>query len=251
MDFYDRLASDYDRATASPERASKASRFIDELLARRQVRWALDVGCGTGLFALELARRGVCVTGVDPSAEMIAQAQRTARGQGLEVAWRQADLAGLGGAVSGRFDVVLCLGNTIAHVAGEGELARAAGGLLDVTAPSGTVAVQWLNYPRLRARGQRVVGVARDGQREYVRFYDIAAGAGEPWTFNLLRLDWSGASATWERTSALHRPWTSEQVAGALASAGFADVSLHGGLGFGPCDPERDASQTLIARRPA
>lgn len=31
----------------------------------------LDLGCGTGRHALEMARRGVCVTGVDMSATML------------------------------------------------------------------------------------------------------------------------------------------------------------------------------------
>jgi len=36
---------------------------------------ALDIGCGTGIYALELARRGLRVIGVDSSMEMIAIAR--------------------------------------------------------------------------------------------------------------------------------------------------------------------------------
>jgi 2-polyprenyl-3-methyl-5-hydroxy-6-metoxy-1,4-benzoquinol methylase len=250
MDFYDRLAQEYDRATAWQGRSQRASRFVDEFLAHREVRSALDVGCGTGLFALELARRGVRSTGVDPSAEMLARAEQVARREGLDVAWRQADLAGLGEAILGRFDAVLCVGNTIAHVLGDDELARSAEALLAVTAPGGTVAIQWLNYARLRERGERVVGAVRDGQRDYVRFYDIAAGAKAPWTFNLLSIDWSGSAPAWELTSAAHRPWLPEEIGAALEREGFEGISLHGGLGFGPGDRREDASQTLLARRP-
>ena len=38
-----------------------------------------DVGCGTGRFAAALAERGAKVWGIDPSAEMLAQARRAAR----------------------------------------------------------------------------------------------------------------------------------------------------------------------------
>lgn len=43
----------------------------------------VDLGCGTGMVAAELARRGCHVTGVDYSAQMIAEAQRRYGAGGL------------------------------------------------------------------------------------------------------------------------------------------------------------------------
>lgn len=37
---------------------------------------ALDVGCGSGYFARDMARRGACVVGVDISARMVEHARR-------------------------------------------------------------------------------------------------------------------------------------------------------------------------------
>ncbi|MGH3036875.1 MAG: methyltransferase domain-containing protein [Gaiellaceae bacterium] len=53
--------------------------MADGDLAGRRV---LDVGCGTGRLAAALAERGVRVWGVDPSAEMLAQA-RAGAGKGV------------------------------------------------------------------------------------------------------------------------------------------------------------------------
>jgi SAM-dependent methyltransferase len=51
----------------------------------------LDAGCGTGRVAIELARRGVEVVGIDVDASMLATARRAAPG----IEWHEHDLATL------------------------------------------------------------------------------------------------------------------------------------------------------------
>lgn len=65
----------------------------------------LDAGCGTGRVAIELARRGVDVVGVDRSASMVTAARRLAP----ELTWVEQDLAELD--LDRRFDVVVMAGN--------------------------------------------------------------------------------------------------------------------------------------------
>lgn len=51
----------------------------------------LDLGCGTGLHAVEFARRGWSVAGIDLSHEMIARAKSRAEQAGLAIPFRQGD----------------------------------------------------------------------------------------------------------------------------------------------------------------
>ena len=69
----------------------------------------LDAGCGTGRVAIELARRGFAVQGVDADADMLA----TARSKAPELPWHHGDLAHLGAALAGPFDLVLLAGNVM------------------------------------------------------------------------------------------------------------------------------------------
>ena len=69
----------------------------------------LDAGCGTGRVAIELARRGFSVDGVDADADMLA----TATDKAPELPWHQGDLAHLGDAVAGPFDLILLAGNVM------------------------------------------------------------------------------------------------------------------------------------------
>ncbi|NNJ09171.1 class I SAM-dependent methyltransferase [Chloroflexales bacterium ZM16-3] len=70
----------------------------------------LDAGCGTGRIAIELARRGVAVVGVDLDAVMLTQA----RAKAPQLDWRQGDLAALD--LGRRFDAVLLAGNVMIYL---------------------------------------------------------------------------------------------------------------------------------------
>lgn len=56
---------------------------------------ALDIGCGTGVFTLELARRGVNVTGIDHSKEMTSLADSLAAREGLSIRFITGDAESL------------------------------------------------------------------------------------------------------------------------------------------------------------
>jgi SAM-dependent methyltransferase len=65
----------------------------------------LDAGCGTGRVAIELARHGIDVVGVDVDRSMLAAARR----RQPELEWVESDLAALD--LGRRFDVVVLAGN--------------------------------------------------------------------------------------------------------------------------------------------
>ncbi len=53
----------------------------------------LDAGCGQGYLSRLLARRGAQVTGIEPAANWLAQAQRDERDTSLGISYLQADLS--------------------------------------------------------------------------------------------------------------------------------------------------------------
>ena len=70
----------------------------------------LDAGCGTGRVAVELARRGVDVVGVDLDPAMLARA----RAKAPELRWVEGDLAAVD--LGRRFDVVVLAGNVMIYL---------------------------------------------------------------------------------------------------------------------------------------
>ncbi|MDT7546984.1 MAG: hypothetical protein QOE99_3094 [Actinomycetota bacterium] len=79
--------------------------FVTRLLRHGYV---LDAGCGIGRVAVELARRGYDVMGVDNDASMLDVARRH------DLPWVDADLASLD--LGRTFDVVIGAGNVIVYL---------------------------------------------------------------------------------------------------------------------------------------
>ena len=87
--------------------------LIETLLRESAGSSVLDAGCGTGRVAIELARRGFAVTGVDADGAMLAGARSKAPAQ----TWMEADLADLPGEVGTEFDLVALAGNVVIFLA--------------------------------------------------------------------------------------------------------------------------------------
>jgi len=103
--------SDYDRHFGELAAAGVDVHGEASLVESYGVRSVLDAGCGTGRVAVELARRGVEVVGVDVDGSMLEAARTKAPG----IAWTEADLASdldLGQ----RFDAVVMAGNVMIFV---------------------------------------------------------------------------------------------------------------------------------------
>ena len=84
MDAYHALAQSYDRLTNDVDYDATVD-FYYEILSREGLtpRTAVDLACGTGTVALRLAKKGLQVTAVDMSWEMLTVAQQKAAEAGV------------------------------------------------------------------------------------------------------------------------------------------------------------------------
>ncbi|HEX8430003.1 MAG TPA: class I SAM-dependent methyltransferase [Longimicrobium sp.] len=108
------------RGALIPSRRAGTDAAIVEALTARGAGRVLDVGCGEGWLARELAERGFTVTGFDVSAPLIDEARRLGGGSFTAIGYDEviADPARLGGP----FDLVVCnfslLGESVAPLLG-------------------------------------------------------------------------------------------------------------------------------------
>ena len=222
-------------------------------MAKRFGGPVLDLGCGTGLVAIPVARAGLSVTGVDLAEPMLAHARAKAEHEDLDMRWIQADVREL--ALARRFGFVILTGNAFqafltsadqqallatvaAHLAPDGvfgfETRNPAGHAL-CDEPEGPVEIEFVDVA-----GRRVA--MSSSQR-----WDAAAQVIH-WTTYRRSTDAAGAPI--ERTTHIACRFTSaDEITELLDAAGFEIIVQYGDWAFAPFRPSGERLIVLCRRR--
>jgi SAM-dependent methyltransferase len=251
---YDDFSLDYDRFVDWPERLAAEMPFILEWIGARSDAssspYVLDVACGTGVHAVALARRGCRVVGTDASAGMIARARANA-GRGVDVQFKVAGFGELHARVGCGFDALLCLGNSLPHVAAPADLTTT---LVDFAAclrSGGRLLIQNRNFDAVLAQRDRWMAPQshRDQDQEwlFVRFYDFEPDGAL--TFNVVTLR-RGAQESWSQRVATTRLWPlrHKDLVTAVRAAGFVDVDCWGDMQGNRFDQAQSGNLIVTAR---
>lgn len=164
MDFYDALSAHYDQLfpLKGPQKI-----FLHDYLKQEALTSVLDIGCGTGTYALEISQIGALVHGVDLSDEMVEISRRKAQANKSSATFSVANMLDLRG-IKEHFDGIVCLGNTLAHVSGENELKQ----VVEQFRQKGThLLIQIVNYDRILAKHVKELPIIRTDNLIFYRFY--------------------------------------------------------------------------------
>ena len=254
---YDDLSADYDRFVHWEKRLAYELPFIERQLAAHGARRVLDVACGTGQHAIALAERGYEVTGADLSASMIARARENAAPKGSQARFVVAGFGELAARVGGAYDALLCLGNSLPHILTDQALQATLADFAALLRPGGLLLIQNRNFDAVVAGRVRWMPLQshRDGSgREwlFLRFYDFDDSGGRAdgtITFHLLTLQRDEAGEWAQRIQATPlRPWLRDELARAIAAAGFEELACYGDMGGAPLATD-SANLIVTARR--
>ena len=128
------------------ERAKSEGDFFIEELRRRDVKRVLDVATGTGFHSIRLIEAGFDVVSVDGSPNMLAKAFENGRHRGHVLRTRHADWRWLNRDVMGRFDAVICLGNSFTHLFNERDRRKALAEFYSALVHDGVLILDQRNY---------------------------------------------------------------------------------------------------------
>jgi SAM-dependent methyltransferase len=232
-DPYATLAVDYDwifdddaLADGAALRRPATARLLQRISPASSV---LDAACGTGANAAALARRGFTVRASDASQAMVDAAAARFRAEHLTVPVLRCAWADLPAATGERFDVVLCIGNSLVHAAGHDAMVQALTGLRRMARPGGYVVIDSRNWEKLHAE-RRIVQVAdrvvtRRGRRCVTLFaWEIPDHLHEEHVAHLMFLFENGDQIEPREYELTFRPFTLAELRERIGLAGLAEV---------------------------
>lgn len=127
-------------------RAKSEGDFFIQALKDRGAKRILDVATGTGFHSVRLMEAGFEVISADGSAEMLCKAFDNAKGRGHILRAVLADWRWLNRDVFGKFDAVVCLGNSFTHLFKERDRRKALAEFYAALHHDGCLIVDQRNY---------------------------------------------------------------------------------------------------------
>jgi glycine/sarcosine N-methyltransferase len=119
--------------------------FLKKNLGDLYGQQILDIGCATGELAFQLAQEGSQVTGIDLNEDLLGQAIQKKSFPNLN--FQLGDMLKLeDDFLPGKFDAVLCFGNTLVHLPTFSLIRQMFSGVNSILKSGGKFLIQILNY---------------------------------------------------------------------------------------------------------
>jgi len=212
---YDFMVDHYDRIFPAKD---KTVEFLEKNLPKGDI---LDSACGTGNYAIALAKKGFKVTGTDISEEMIALARKKEGKRGPDIVFRCEDMRNLRDEAV--YDGIFCIGNSLVHLSSEEEILDYLKRVRKALKKGGAAVFQIVNYDRVyNEKITRLPDVEWD-DHVFERHYELKRCE------VLFRQVLKTPRGTWENTERLH-PLKRDGLQSLLHKAGFGNLSYHDGF---------------------
>jgi glycine/sarcosine N-methyltransferase len=220
MSFYDEIAEYYD--LIFPLNRAQID-FVKSCIERPyQGKRLLDVGCGTGDLAIELAAEGFEMVAIDSDPEMLLRADRKAQGS---VTFQRLDMRGLASFTPRSFDGILCFGNTLVHLTDLSDIESFCIQAKGLLGKGGRLLLQILNYDHILDHHIKALPLIENDTIRFERFYEHEARSGLIGFRTKLTVKGTGREIDNEILLYPLRRGAFEEM---LRKAGFTRISVYG-----------------------
>lgn len=241
MDFYSNISRYYDEIF--PLNHAQAD-FIGSYfpLPSHNVN-ILDAGCGTGVLAIELARRGFNVHAIDSDSQMIQSAMIKKEKLNLSGSpiFDEADMRLISQKfIPGTFNAVISFGNTLVHLLKSEDIISFADGAKRVLKENGFFLLQILNYDYILNNNIGKLPVIENDSVIFERYYDFRP---KDLLSFITRLTVKSDGRIYHNEIKLN-PLGRDNLTEILTNSGFRDLEYFGDFSG---QPLQENSLTLIA----
>ena len=179
----------------------------------------LDVATGTGFHSVQLLKAGFDVVSADGSAEMLAKAFENGVQHQVVLKTAHADWRWLNRDVHGKFDAIICLGNSFTHLFEEADRRRALAEFYAALKHDGILIIDQRNYDRILDEGF-------DSKHKYYYCGDQVTAEPEHVDDSLARFKYSFPDGTDYHLNMF--PIRKDYLRGLLRDVGFQQIHSYG-----------------------
>ena len=203
--------------------------FFEEAgVAPRSGGKALDLGCGSGFQSIALAELGFAVLGVDTSSVLLEELQSRAGDRNIHAALGDIRDPGVY-ASEGPFEVAVCMGDTLTHLATPGEVEALVGDVRGALEEGGALIFEFRDYTAEFKSVERIIPVRMEDDRIMATFLEYEADnvTVHDIIFEKGRRGWEARKSAYQKLRL-----GPDEVARFLRKAGFRIVSRGEDGGF-------------------
>jgi SAM-dependent methyltransferase len=232
-EFFDGLWQDVQLGSSSPTDDRAAAELVARAARLEPGSRVLDVPCGNGRIALELAAAGHVVTGVDLTPRFVDEAKRSAAARGVDATLLIGDMRDL--PFAGEFDAAVNFGGSFGYFRDDRGESAAVAAVARALRPGGRFVVDTLTVetvlPRFQAERSWTVG---DLDVATLNQFDSGVGRMETeWTIT------APDGRTERRTSSI-RLYAVPELTALLAAHGFERVDALDPATLEPFGPDTE-----------
>jgi glycine/sarcosine N-methyltransferase len=228
--FYDAIADFYPLFYKDWEvQLEREGLTLRSIFRNKGVETILDVACGPGTQSIPLAKLGFNVVGVDPSAELLKKAQRTADDYQVSVEWHRADFLSLNEVVDAPFDAIVCKGNSLPHLLTDDEIEVTIQTFFELLRPGGVLVIGLRDFEMMLTHRPRFLpgfDHQDDNDSEFITFdiWEWQDGPPVIATQNLFMIRGDGDNYQTIKRTVQFRPLSTDEIKVVLLEQKFEDI---------------------------
>ncbi|ADH99543.1 class I SAM-dependent methyltransferase [Salisediminibacterium selenitireducens] len=203
----------------------------------------IDVACGTGNEAIELARSGICTIGIDLNESLIGSAkEKSSKLQGKSKFYSM-NMLNLKDLHVSNASVIYCIGNSIVHMSSLNEIRIFLDQAWNALDDGGTLIIQTVNFDHMLGEKKTSLGDIKrtDPKLTFERYY----------TYKDERVEFTGVLHTDRGTSessTLLLPLTAKEWTALVNQSKFSSIDMFGDFDLHPYAPDSPAFVGIIKK---
>ena len=249
MSSFDDISLAYDNSIDWDSRLKREMLFILSLIENTKNPRILDIACGSGRHSISLAANGAEVIGIDSSKTMLNAAESHANEQDVMPKFIETDMENIRTSVEGPFDLIICLGNSLALVNDIDTLKQVVKDIFHLLKDGGSFVAQVLNFEEIHWTGFRTfpskTGMLSNG--EEVTFSRLFEHTDYPFSSTLVMSAFRKDGETWTSEVSTQKVLNlkHDQMKSILEETGFSSVRIFSNYERGELDKKYDRSMVI------